>query len=246
MVRVCLLLLVFCCSNFAFAGQRTITVIAGEWPNFTNTDGTGTYWEIMKVIYEDQYQLELKTTAWSRAYNMMNANKADAIVGLYAKEQGALIFPKQHIDREYAIYALYDKDKHNIQSANDLSKLTIAGRSNYGFEHFIPKDIHYYGLDSIYDTNKLVINERVDALLVSAYNLKRADPTNSLVRTKVIPAQKLYVGFKNNKFGQELAKIFDDKMKTLISQRKLEALFPSPEEFRHANLESNQENSKDK
>ena len=133
--------------------------------------------------------------------------------------------------------ALFDSKRHQIRGAEDLARLTIAGRSNYGFEHFIPKSINYYGVDSIIDTNKLVLNQRVDAVLVSAYNHKKADPSGSLDFVTVIPAQKLFIGFKNNKQGKKLRQIFDQKMAQMLKADEVRQYFPSFEAFEHAKLD---------
>ena len=233
---ICLLMLLLASATSAEESKPKITFIAGEWPAYTNSDGTGTYWQIIKHIYQDEFELSLTTSSWRRANNLVKAGKVDALVGIFTQEKGGLIIPHHHIDTEYAILALFDSKRHQIKDANDLAHLTIAGRSNYGFEHFIPKNINYYGVDSINDTHKLVLNKRVDAVLVSAYNRKFADPEGSLDFVTVIPAQKLFIGFRNNEKGNKLRQIFDQKMAQMLKADEVRQYFPSREAFKHAKL----------
>lgn len=215
----------------------TLKFAAGQWPKYTNADGSGAYWDIIRSIFGDDYELELITTPWTRAKNLMNASKVDALMAISAPELGQLIIPHQHLDTEYAIFAMFDRNIHSIRSAQDLDGMTVAGRSQYGFEYFIPKNISYYGVDSIAGTNKLLFKRRVDAVLVSEYNLKKADPTETFDYVEVIPEQKLYIGFHNNVLGKKLRSLFDRKMPALVKSNQIKEYFPSEAEYFHAKLE---------
>lgn len=232
---LCLLLFV----SFVEAQEKkSLKFVADEWPKFTNADGSGTYWDIVRNVFAKDYEVELITTPWARAKNLMKAGKVDALMAIGVVEREQLIIPNQHIDTEYSIHALFDPSLHNITSAQDLAGLTIAGRSQYGFEHFIPKNIYYYGVTSIANTNKLLFKQRVDVVLVSEYYLQDADPTATLSHIEVIPEQRLYIGFHNNILGRKLSALFDANMAKLIKNNQIKSYFPSEAEYIHAKLDS--------
>ena len=233
--------LIFNCN--AAVKESTIRIVSEEWVGATNADGSGTYWSIVNAIFADKYQIERQTTTWTRATNLVSSSNADIIIGIFAKDKGKLLLPNIHIDIDYPVYALYDKQKNHIESAVDLSKLTVAGRRNYGFEHFIPEDTFYYGVDSIIDVDKLIFNNRVDAALVLSYNLNYANPDASLNKTIVIPEKKLYLGFTNTPLGDELKEHYEQGMRRLLKEKKLAHFFPSPLDFQHAKLNDIEKNN---
>jgi polar amino acid transport system substrate-binding protein len=220
--------------------KKILKFVADEWPMYTNPDGSGTYWDIVRSVFAEEYELELIITPWARAKNLMNAGRVDALMAISVVEREQLITPNQHIDTEYPILALFDPSTTNITSAQDLTGLTVAGRSQYGFEHFIPKDIHYYGVASIADSNRLLFKRRVDVVLVSSYYLKEADPTATLAHIEIIPEQQLYIGFHNNTLGKKLCTLFDINMAKLIKNNHIKAYFPSEVDYAHAKLEPQQ------
>ena len=91
--------------SFAFKrGQiKTINVVAPMWEEYTNADGSGMYWDILRSIYSTAgIKLKPSIVPWNRAMKMVTKYQIyNAIVGEYLDSEEALLFPKYPIDVEY-------------------------------------------------------------------------------------------------------------------------------------------------
>lgn len=211
----------------------------------THADGTGTYWDIIRAVYGDKYNITFETMTWARAVNMVKQNRADILMGVPPSKADTFYLPKQHIDIEYPIYLLFDESQHDINSIDDLSELTIAGRATYGFEYHLPKNTKFYGVDSIKLINKLIFSGRIDGALVYSYNAYLADPSKTLSQLEIIPKEKLYIAIAQTEKGEQLRDEFDTKMDKLIKAGSLAKFFPTPKDYLFAEYQPEKPSSED-
>ncbi len=210
--------------------------VADEWVGYANADGSGTYWQIIKAVYGEKYQLTLETTPFHRAIKMVTSGKADCIVAIYAKDKKNLLLPKYHIDTEYPAIILFDKNTHKINSKDDLDNLILVARKDYGFEQFLPKSVKIYGVDSHKKMYGLVKNNRVDAAIVYSYNALIADPDKKLTQLEIITDTKYFIGFYPSKLGHQLVKQYDDELPKLILNKTIRNSFIDEADYQHANF----------
>ena len=218
----CFLLLSF---NASAQDKPPLTIIAEEWPSYTNADLTGTYWDIIRAIYGDDYQLNLKTVSWKKALNNVSAKQADIIIGVYRGQRADILIPEYHIDMDSALYILYDDSLHNINSLADLENLTIAGRNHYVSTDILPQSTTFYAVDSVKGINKLIFNQRIDGALVFALDVYSADPSGTLSIKRLTSKRKMYLGFADTPRAQKLMDQFDKKMQQLLAENKIKPLF---------------------
>jgi polar amino acid transport system substrate-binding protein len=100
------------------------------------------------------------------------------LVGRYKDTNHKLIFPQHHLDIEYPLYAIYDKNIPNISEANDLAGLTIAGKKDYDLQRFFPITSRFYDVEYIDNIVQLIDKKRVDAAIFYRTNINLADPEN--------------------------------------------------------------------
>jgi len=215
-----------------------LKVVSEEWTNYTNADGSGTYWDIVAAVYSKHYQLEFIATTWSRALNLVETGHADVLVGSYKTTNRKLIFPQQHLDTEYPLYAIFDKNVQTINDDKDLAGLTIAGKKDYGFEHFLPNSSRYYGVEQIDNTAKLIEKKRVDVVLTYRINLALADPENRFSHQAIGAEAPLYLAFTHSAKGKKLKEHYEHEVIALLSDNKLKQYFPNAREYQHAQLDS--------
>jgi polar amino acid transport system substrate-binding protein len=220
----------------AFTAKPIIKVVSEEWTDYTNADKSGTYWDIIRAVYGGSYQLELTITNWSRALKLVESGKADIVIGSYKKTSHHFLFPKHHLDIEYPVYAIYDKKTLTVDSVDDLAGLTIAGKKDYNFPHFLPHTSHFFGVNEIHNVVKLIRNKRVNAALAYEYNLQLADPNKAFTHKVVIPRIPIYLAFTQSDLGRNLSKVYDKRIIELIKSNSLQQYFPSEHEFQHAQL----------
>jgi len=236
MIKTCFaLLLLFSLACSAFE-KPLLHCVADEWVGYTNSDGSGTYWQIIKNVYGDKYRLKLETTPFHRAIQLVTTDKADCIVAIYTEDKRNLIVPRYHIDTEYPASLLFDKTRQNINSKDDLDNLVIVGLKDYGLEHFLPKSVNIYGVNNHKKMKELIMNNRVDAAIVYAHNIKLIDPTGKLSQLEVIPDKKYYLGFYPSDHGKELTKQYDKKFPQLILDGTIKSSFADDMDYQHANF----------
>ncbi|NQY93765.1 MAG: hypothetical protein HRT43_06330, partial [Campylobacteraceae bacterium] len=80
---------------------KSISLTSKEWKGYTNKDGTGAYWEVVKAIYEPLgIKVNTKVLPWKRAEMTVLTKKADALLGAYYHKDKEFIYPKWHISVE--------------------------------------------------------------------------------------------------------------------------------------------------
>ncbi len=215
-----------------------LKVVSEEWLGYTNADGTGTYWDIIRAVYGKHYQIELIATTWSRALNLVETARADILVGSYKDTSRKLIYPKYHLDLEYPLYALFDKTIHNINEMNDLAGLYIAGNKDYGLEKLLPSSSHFYGVPYIDNVVNLIDKKRIDVAISYRSNLSLADPENRYSHKAIGKEQRLYLAFSQSAKGEQLRKRYEQDIIILIANDELKQYFPNKLEYQHAQLDS--------
>ncbi len=81
-------LLTLCLSNASFG--RDVTVLASKWQHYTNEDGTGIYFDLLRLIYHES-DLSIEITDYHRCLNLFKQEKADILIGVYQSD-----LPKAH------------------------------------------------------------------------------------------------------------------------------------------------------
>lgn len=230
--------LAFSVSCFAEQNEKpSLRVVAENWVGYTNEDGSGTYFDIIRSVFSETHDVEITNTSWQRASQLVATGRADLIIGAYKLTSSPLLLSEQHIDIEYPIHVIYDESKFSPQVIDDLSHKVVAGKKGYGLENYLPLSTSFYGVDSISGVSKLVANGRIDAALTYSYNLHLADAESSLQHRKIIDEMPIYIGFESSDQGSALQRLFDSKFRQAINAGNIKPLFNSDVEYQHAALE---------
>ena len=224
--------------SFAAQPLPVLTVASEEWQEYTNADGTGTYWDIVRAVYGKHYQLEFISTSWSRALNLVETRRADILVGSYKDKNRKLLFPQHHLDIEYPLYAIFDKNVHDIKGIDDLAGLTVAGKKDYGLQKFLPSSSHFYGVGYIDNVAKLIEKKRVDIAVAYQINLYLADPDNRYSHQVIGTEEPLYLAFSHSAKGEKLKKLYDQQIIKLVADGTLKQYFLNVDEYQHAQLDT--------
>lgn len=218
---------------------KQINVVSDEWINYTNKDGSGAYWEVVKAVFEPlNITVNTRVMPWARAERTVKNQQADALLGSYyqADQLNSFIFPKWHIGIEDPIIALYKVNNGVHLNANNLQSLQnkrIIWVRGYEFDKTLFSGI---------TINKHVITKPKQALIM--LNLNRADVLidyeqeirlaakeaninlNTTYKMHVIKkGNKLYLAFSNTPRGRYLSKIFDQQMESLASTGAIKEIY---------------------
>jgi len=211
--------------------KNAITVVALEMPGFTEQNGQGVYWDIVKAIYASEYQLNLIATTALNYHQHMKNNTADIFISAQHAKSPELDYAAQHIDIKYGVYLLHTSE--HFTHSNE-KPLTIAARKDQYLQSFAPKNSTVYQMDTIENIHQLVNRKRIDAALSYSFNLHLSDPTGQLHEDQIATAQKVFLGF--SKQGQALKRRFETAFPLLLKKGDIAALFPTITAYEHANF----------
>lgn len=88
----------------AMPGQ--VRLVSEEWLDYTNADGSGLAWDVLRKVFEPAgVKVRTQGAPYSRAVGLVKRGEADAWVGSYHEENADNLYPRWHFDMDH-IYAL--------------------------------------------------------------------------------------------------------------------------------------------
>ena len=218
-------------SGFTSQHVKVVSFVAPEWPEFTNTDGTGLYWELLRAIYEPEgVRFKHANVPWNRAMKMVTKYPIyDAIVGESLDTEESLRFPKYAIDVE-RMAALYLVDKGIAWNGEEtLDDKTIGWMKDY---ELMPKDKRNFTLRefrSIDDGLKLLVQGKIDVLIHEwaeiAVALQEAGLRINRFEMHDILETDVYVGFSDSDLSGYLIEIYNRRIPELVGSGKLQEIY---------------------
>ncbi len=219
---------------------KAIHVVYEEWAGFTNEDGTGVYWDVVKAVYEP-VGIQVKTEAmpWKRADFTVLQKEADAIVGDYYYQEKAgkeFLYPTWHISVEDPIAAVFKKgaipdwERRGLQS---LAGKKVGWIRGYDFD---AKDWFDVAVEKKEVTNilqglKMLAAGRFEVFIDYRSTIKPEGEKAGIdleqdYELKTIKlGQKLFLKFANTERSNQLIKIFDERMSKLVTSGEIERIY---------------------
>lgn len=209
---------------------KEIFVVSEGWKEYTNKDGTGLYFDIVKLVYEPiGIKVTTKLYPYNRAVQMVKKKQADMWLGSYIDEEDYAIYPKYHFDKDI-LTAMFKKNKFKTFSTiEDLRDKNIAWIRGYGFEDYIDVPMKIHERNNRKAIFKSLEKDRFDIFLDDKYDMAEAIKkinfnTSSYDFVKLLEFN-LYPAFRNDNRGKELNNIWDKKIKELITTGLLKKVY---------------------
>ncbi len=225
-----------------------ITIVSAHWPNYTNQDGTGAYWEIVKSIYEPLgIKVNTHTLPWKRAEWQVVNGQADALLGTYQlgkREAKGMLFPKWHISVEDPIVAVFKKgafkkfkDGEFTQwqplGLQNLKGRTVAWIRGYEFDKNLLQGINIVKHVITYPEQalKMVDLERIDAFLDYETTIRETASSANINLERDFDIEiaktgnKLFVGFAASHKAKALTEIYDQRMDELVKSGVIKNIY---------------------
>lgn len=212
---------------------KQIIVGADEWIDFTNKDGSGVYFELLKRIYPDD-QLIFQLAPFDDTINAFNDQKVDIVVGAYKDDIPNALYPNWFLDTEYPIVAIYDPKHISIKKSSDIYKLKLSWLKGYKFDRYITSKPKVKVVEKIDEGFTLLEQHNIDAFIDYEYNLTPEEQLKYKT-FEIVPSRHVYMTFQHNKAGKALAKTFDEQMLILRDKGELKQLYT--EDYTHSKLD---------
>lgn len=226
---VLLALLLLVAGPCAVAGQAPaeVRLVSEEWVDYTNADGTGLAWDVLRKVFEPAgVKVQAQSAPYSRAMGLVKREEADAWVGSYKGEESGDIYPRWHFDMDH-IYVLGLASKP-VPTVDTIGKYRLAWVRGYDYGSYLPNVAEFREVQRREGILPMLEHDRVDfyvdAFTEVQYVLGRA-ANPALFRSTHLTELPLYLAFGNTARGKALSDLFDQRMQQLVRSGELKPIF---------------------
>ena len=210
---------------------KTINVVAPMWEDYTNADGSGMYWDIIRSIYvNENIKLKTSTVPWNRAMKMVTKYQTyNAIVGEYRETEENLLFPKYPIDVEY-LSVLSTKETGQWQGLASLAGKRVGWVKDYDV---IPSEERNFSLREYRTTEQgldLLNEGKLDYIIDEwdelALVLKGKDLSIENYHMTDMPSgTDVYVAFADSSVSKILIEIYNEQGEAMVKSGEMQAIY---------------------
>ncbi|SDI70306.1 transporter substrate-binding domain-containing protein [Pseudomonas abietaniphila] len=216
----------------AYAGTSSekpsdIVLVSEQWNGYTETDGSGLGWDLMREIFEPAgIKVALRTEPYTRAVGLVQRGEADAWVGAYEHEVEGTLYPKWHYDTD-EIYAL-GLASNPVPALKTLGSYRLAWVRGYEYQHYLPNVVHFNEVARRDHILPMLDHARADLYIDARpevdFILRQASEPQRF-RTTYLMSIPLFLSFADNARGRFLRDVFDQRMAQLVHSGKLRPIF---------------------
>lgn len=204
-----------------------ITLASEEWNDYTNKDGSGLAWDVLRQVFEPAgITLQTRSEPYTRSVGLAQRGEVDGWVGSYRDEASGVLYPYWHFDSDH-IYAL-GLATTPTPSLATLGNYRLAWVRGYKYEEYLPNLHHFNQIERRDGILPMLQHARadfyIDSLTEARYVLGQAhDP--SQFRLTPIAELPLYIGFADTERGRALMAVYDQRMAALVKSGELKPIF---------------------
>jgi len=216
----------------------TIRLLTSEWPGYTNKDGTGLYFDVIKAVYEPEgIQIVFQLLPWKRAQSLVKKT-ADAIVGETILPEEDYLYPEWPIDVEEVTVMFKKTAIAEWKGEASLENKTVGWIRGYDFQMYLQTAMKIQEVDTLQSGLLMLDNGRLDVLIdyedliaEEVENIRKTEkPDFDLSKYQMESLRlgaKVYVAFVNSARGKRLVEIFNRRMAQLYESGKLDEMYKS-------------------
>ncbi|WP_207681881.1 substrate-binding periplasmic protein [Desulfonema magnum] len=230
-----ILFLTLSLSAFAFGQDiKIIHVVTPSWEGFTNKDGTGLFFDIVRKVYEPVgIKMKHEIVPWEHAETMVGSGKADAMLSVAVQNIGKeMLAPKYPMVIEYTV-AVFKKSKigewRGLETLGGRQAIWIHG---YDF-HKNPNirgiklkwsevDTHGQAWDMLKKDKTEVL---MDALAGIEYYIRKNNIDFTPFGIEPLWGEKMYMAFSKSERSEKLIEIYDKRIMKLVNSGELKKIF---------------------
>ncbi|WP_455924902.1 substrate-binding periplasmic protein [Pseudomonas putida] len=226
-----MMVLVLLVVSRAWADEPTapthILVASEEWSDYTNADGTGLAWDILRKVFEPAgVRVQIRTVPYTRAVGLVQRAEADAWLGSYHDEVANTLYPRWHYDTDH-IYALGLAGKPS-PTRDNIGSYRLAWVRGYSFERFLPRIRQYNEVQRRTGILSMLSHDRADYYIdaqTEAEGVLKQASNPALFKLTHIAELPLFIGFADTPQGRALLALFDRRMDELVPGGELRPVF---------------------
>lgn len=211
------------------ASAEVINVVAANWTDYTNKDGTGYLFEVLRAVYSPHdIELNIQFAPYSRSEFILKSGGADVLPGVYKDVFNVDWYSKYPVYIDIVDAAISHELNESWQGLSSLKGKRVVANTGYNYDSRLDLGAHYYEIGNIDSMIKMLAAGRVDAVLDYKIDLVPRGRSLKLDNMFVIK-ESLYKNFayfvfhnpdKNNRYKE----IFDKGFRRLIDTGELRAI----------------------
>ena len=228
--KICVLLLLLSFQLFATQTPKEIFIVTESWEDLTNKDGSGLYFDLVRMVYEPAgISVKTKTYPYARSMMMVEKKRADAWLGSYLDEEDYAIYPKYYFDQD-SVTAMFKKDKFkNFNGISSLKDTNVCWIRGYDYDEYIEVPMKKHERNDRKSILLSLDKDRFDFFLDDKDDMQEGIESlkfdTSNYRFVNLLAFKLYPAFRNDNRGEILRTLWDEQMKKMIDDGSLKKIF---------------------
>lgn len=215
-------------SSLQAKAKTELVLCVDNWEGLTNLDGTGSYSEVVKKVYEADYKVTIKFFPWARAQTEFRNKKCDGLIAENKVDQN-YVKPEIRLDA-LELHAYFLRGKLKFKGEKSLRTKQLAWLRGYNYDKIVNYPVRFTEFNSVHSGFKMLEAQRFDIMLDYVYTFKDECKTSGADCSKIDGApsgiiEKAYVVFHNTEKGHKYAKMWDDKMEILIKAGTVQKIF---------------------
>jgi polar amino acid transport system substrate-binding protein len=215
-------------SLFGMAEAEEIIVATSEWKGYTNKDGTGYYFDLIREIFSDpQYSVKIKHVPFKRSIYMITRGTADIMLGAYPGDVSDVqLYARYPLERD-TMTAIVGKDiAKNWKDLNSLKNKKVVAKSGYEIARFFSVPINYREEYKLPGMLKMLSKGYVDAVIDYKRDInkhrKEAGLGEEYVLIEDVIITESFACFAKHR--EDLKKHFHKKFKALYKSGRVKEL----------------------
>lgn len=236
-----LILALFLVAQSTYAkDHNSISLASAEWPKYTNGDGTGVFFDIIRAVYKlEKVGMEFEIVPYERSVKMVEDKAVDAWVASYIEEEDFPLYPKWHFGADIVI-AVYDPDKFpKWEGEKSLKGKKVAWLRGYNYDEYLKIRVEIDEVNKRRSGLRMLQRGRIDALLdaysdmieednvtIEGTSLRFKEGYNEYsFAAKEILQLRLYLAFADTDRARKFLDIWDKNFPILLKNGSIKRLF---------------------
>jgi len=210
------------------AEAMDIRLVSDVWPGYTNADGSGLAWEIMRLIFEPAgVKVKIRSDITTRGIGLVQRGEADAWLGSYRDEDlDGVIYPRGSYGLDPVVaLGLSSKPAPGL---DDLAQYRLTWIRGYGYQRHLPGVVGYEEIRRRDGVLEMLERGRADFYidaLPDVQLLLQASPQPDRYRITELTGLPMYPGFAASPRGRSLTALYDRRLQALKDDGSLRALY---------------------
>ncbi|WP_397451171.1 substrate-binding periplasmic protein [Pseudomonas sp. NA-150] len=234
--------------NSPVAAPKDIRLVSEPWDEYTDANGSGLGWDILREVFEPQgVKVQTRSAPYIRSIGLVKRGEADAWVGAYQDEVGGALYPRWHYDTDH-IYALGLANRPT-PTLSTLGHYRLAWVRGYQYQRYLPNVNQYNEIQRRDSIVSMLDHERADFYIdakTEIDHLVSVSGNPGALRATHLAELPLFLGFADTPKGKALRSIYDQRMAHLVRSGQLRPIFarwrqPYPFEDEESHPQSGEE-----